>query len=136
MNSDQQNTVGLAGTPGQGPRMIIALSLSGETIAEAGYSTYGCPAAQACGQWICEAVERKSIRDAVVISEEDLLKGVGRMPLGRMPLGREHCAGLAVGALRDAIGKIGEPAHCQGLSKGRERLQRPKRRVHQCLLLR
>ena len=95
-----QSVVGLSGTPGQGPHMVLLLHVQDDTIQEARFSTYGCPAAVACGQWITNEVEGKSITETRNITEAALLVGTGPMPLGR-----EHCPALAISALQDALNK-------------------------------
>jgi NifU-like protein involved in Fe-S cluster formation len=93
--------VGVCGVPGQGPHMVIVAHYLGTQIVDARFSTYGCPAAHACGQWITETIEDKQLSDASLISEDDIIRAIGQMPLGR-----EHCPGLAIKALQDALSKI------------------------------
>jgi len=92
---------GQAGTPGQGPHMILVVKACGDQIVQARFSTYGCPAAVACGQYVCEEIEGSTLDQAELIDEGSILKSIGRMPLGR-----EHCPGLAVTALRRALEQI------------------------------
>jgi len=93
---------GQVGTPGQGPFMIVVVKAVHDVITQARFSTYGCPAANACGQCVCEAIEGKPAADAAHIDEEYITQSIGQMPLGR-----EHCPGLATKALRIAIEQIG-----------------------------
>src|SRR5580692_2295137 len=99
-SSSSVTVVGLSGIPGQGPYMIIQLKVADEIIQDARDSTYGCLAAQACGQWVCDSIEGKPLTFASEITEDSILNGVGQMPLGR-----EHCPGLAIDALKDALEK-------------------------------
>ena len=92
---------GQAGMPGQGPHMIIVVKAQQAQITQARFSTYGCPAAVACGQYVCEEIEGSTLDRADSIDEESILKAIGQMPLGR-----EHCPGLAVTALRSALEQI------------------------------
>ncbi len=80
--------------------MIIMLRVSEGLIVEAKYSTYGCPAAKACGEYVTGSAEGQRVFDAGDIDEAAVLREVGAMPLGR-----EHCPRLAVNALRDAMSK-------------------------------
>jgi NifU-like protein involved in Fe-S cluster formation len=93
--------VGVAGTPGQGPFMRISLKVSGEQISDARFETYGCPVAMACGSFLTQWAKGKSIEQVQVIQAGDLER-----ILGGLPLGKEHCAGLAVGALENALNQI------------------------------
>lgn len=96
-----QTLVGRQGTPGEGPFMLFVLKVDGQTIAEAKFSTYACPAAQACGQCVAEYIEGKAAKEVSSVDEAWILKTIGQMPLGR-----EHCPGLAANALRDALQQL------------------------------
>jgi nitrogen fixation NifU-like protein len=96
-----QNLVGICGTPGQGNHMILVLKVLDGLVVQARYSTYGCVVAKACGQWLCDELEGKSLSYASTIDEKQLIDGTGEMPLGR-----EHCPRLAIEALRNAIEQI------------------------------
>jgi NifU-like protein involved in Fe-S cluster formation len=78
--------------------MKIMLRMEGEQIVKAGFDTYGCPSCIACGSWITQWVEGRT-REAVSIIESNDL----RIVLGGLPLGKEHCAQLAVNALKCAL---------------------------------
>jgi NifU-like protein involved in Fe-S cluster formation len=78
--------------------MVIVLKMRGDVIIDARYTTYPCPAAHACGQYVAERVEGMTTEEAAKIDEGIILKGVGNMPLGR-----EHCPRLAAEALANAL---------------------------------
>lgn len=90
--------VGVCGKPGQGPHMILVVQVQEDRVMSARYSTYGCTVAQTCGQWVCDEIEGKPLSYAAGLDEAAVIRGVGHMPLGR-----EHCPGLAIGALRHAV---------------------------------
>jgi NifU-like protein involved in Fe-S cluster formation len=77
--------------------MTIVLTLDGETITDAKFQTYPCPAASACGTFVTTWAEGKTLSDIRALTAEILLEHTGQMPLGR-----EHCPGLAVDAMHDA----------------------------------
>ena len=68
---------------------------------EARFSTYGCPAATACGQWVASWVAGKSAQAARLLEPGDLER-----ILGGLPLGKQHCARLAVDSLRSALAAL------------------------------
>jgi NifU-like protein involved in Fe-S cluster formation len=76
----------------------VHLSVEQNSIASASFETYGCPVAIACGSWLTSWVTGKTFTQAAVIEPGDLEK-----VLGGLPLGKEHCAALAVNALKDAL---------------------------------
>ena len=102
-NSKAYYVAGQAGVAGQGPHMLIVLQVKENLIVKAQFSTYGCPAAVACGQFVTEQVEGKDWRDVqqADICGETIIAGIGQMPLGR-----EHCPALTIGALRQALEQL------------------------------
>ena len=81
--------------------MVMELRGSAACIAEARFSTYGCPAATACGQWVTSWVAGKSAETARLLEAGDLER-----VLGGLPLGKQHCAKLAVNSLRSALAAL------------------------------
>lgn len=98
---EEPEAVGRVGVPGEGPFMTMYLRSDGEHIQEARFETYGCPTAVACGSWVTQWVVGKPVEQAKALSAHDLT-----LVLGGLPLGKEHCAGLAVGSLHDALGHL------------------------------
>ena len=92
------NREGTAGVPGDGPYMRIWLTMEGETIVRAGFETYGCPAAIACGSLLTMLAAGRGRAAALAVTSRDLA-----LVLGGLPEGKEHCADLATEALRDAL---------------------------------
>ena len=90
--------LGTAGAPGAGNYMVIALRIRAGAVQSARFQTYGCPGAIACGSCLTEWVTGMSIEEAKAIGPEELAAR-----LGGLPLGKEHCAELAVNALRKAL---------------------------------
>lgn len=83
--------------------MALVLKIDGDRISQARFSTYGCPVATSCGQFVCDHIEGRSLENAAEVNEAAIIAGVGQMPLGR-----DHCPGLAAGALRDALAKLND----------------------------
>ena len=100
---EEADVVGQAGVPGEGSYMLLFLCCEGERITRAGYDTYGCPASQACGSFLCGWVEGKTFDEAAVLTAEDLTK-----VLGGLPLGKEHAAINAVAALMSALRQLAQ----------------------------
>jgi NifU-like protein involved in Fe-S cluster formation len=98
---DTRNTdvlVGQDGVRGGGNYMTLYLRVGGDQITEARFQTYGCPAAIASGSWVAEWVVGKTPNVALSLEAREVEQG-----LGGLPLGKEHCALLAVNALRAAL---------------------------------
>jgi NifU-like protein involved in Fe-S cluster formation len=89
---------GIAGTPGEGPYLILTLRLEGENILDAAYQTYGCPAAMASGSITAQILRNRTVQQALLVTAKDI-----DLLLGGLPEGKGHCAQLAVDALQDAL---------------------------------
>lgn len=96
---------GQQGRPGAGNYMVIELVIADERIERIAFQTYGCPGVICCGSMLCELALGLSVGEARAIDPDDVLAALGRIPLGKHP-----CAGLAVGALRDALEAASPPA--------------------------
>jgi nitrogen fixation NifU-like protein len=97
----EAGVVGQDGIEGEGPFMRMCLRLEDDTIADARFETYGCPAAIACGSWLTNWVRGKTVEQVTVLGPNEL-----SAVLGGLPLGKEHCAALAINALRSALRQL------------------------------
>jgi len=102
---ENPDAIGQMGIPGQGNYMIIHIKCRGERIADATFQTYGCPGAICCGSAVTELAKGLTISEAAKIDAKKVLAAVEGLPMGR-----RHCAGLAAGALKDALDKINRPS--------------------------
>ena len=89
---------GTAGTPGEGPYVVLWVRVEGEIICAAAYKTFGCPAAIASASVLAELVEGKRVAEALAIDEGALTQA-----LGGLPEGKDHCPRLAIEALGQAL---------------------------------
>jgi NifU-like protein involved in Fe-S cluster formation len=92
------DVTGREGVQGEGPFMVMHLKFADDHIESARFETYGCPVAIACGSWVTQWVTGKTSEQAGLLDAGDLIR-----LLGGVPLGKEHCADLAVKALRDGL---------------------------------
>jgi nitrogen fixation NifU-like protein len=67
-------------------------------IKEVGFETFGCVAAIATSSAVTELVKGKTLREALKLTNQDVIEGLGELP----PI-KVHCSVLAVDALREAI---------------------------------
>jgi NifU-like protein involved in Fe-S cluster formation len=89
---------GAAGISGQGPYLQLFAKVEADIVKEASYQTYTCPNAIACGSWMVRWMEGRGPEMLARLEAEDLMR-----VLGGLPLGKEHCAYLAVNALRSLL---------------------------------
>jgi NifU-like protein involved in Fe-S cluster formation len=92
------DVTGTAGIQGQGPYLQLFAKIEAQLVKEASYQTYTCPNAIACGSWVARWMEGRGPEALSVLTADDLMR-----VLGGLPLGKEHCALLAVSALRDLL---------------------------------
>ena len=94
---------GTAGTPGEGPYVVLWLQVEGEKVLGAAYKTFGCPASIASASMVAELVEGLDVSEALAINEATLTQA-----LGGLPEGKDHCPRLAIEALRRALSSYEE----------------------------
>jgi len=86
-----------------GDSMQIEISMDGEVIRDAKFSTDGCSATYAVGGMLTRMIKGKTIDQARAIDSVALIEALGGLPKGHL-----HCAELAVKALRQTIDADGE----------------------------
>lgn len=73
-------------------------SLLGAKITDIGFQTFGCPAALASSDVVCELAKGKTLAEAKKLNKDDIVKKLGGMP----PI-KVHCSVLGIEALNKAI---------------------------------
>lgn len=102
--SGDRAVTGRAGNPpGQGPFIHLSLRIVGDFVTQASYETYQCPGSVACGKAISEMVAGKRVAEARAIKHADLVNRVGPLPAHR-----QHCYGLTLLALADALRQLSQ----------------------------
>jgi nitrogen fixation protein NifU and related proteins len=101
---EQPDLTGHAGTPGRGAFLILFLRIVEGRVATAKYHTVGCGPTIACGSMLSELVLGRSIAECRELTAEDLIEALDGVPPDKL-----HCPALAVGALRDALGRWEQP---------------------------
>jgi len=89
---------GTAGVPGEGPYMTLWFRVEDGRVTQAAYQTWGCPAAVACGSLVAELAPRVSIAALRSLTAADVMR-----LLRGLPEGKEHCAELAVEAIKRVL---------------------------------
>jgi len=94
-----QNADGFGTVTGScGDTMEIWLRVREEVIKEATFWTDGCGTTIAAGSMVTELTKGKAIREAMKISQRDVLDA-----LGGLPEESQHCALLAANTLKEAV---------------------------------
>ncbi len=92
------DAVAKQGNPTCGDILKIYLKIEKNIIQEISFETMGCVAAIATSSMITQMAKNKTLEQAMEISYNDVVQELGDLP----PI-KQHCADLAVKALRKAI---------------------------------
>lgn len=95
---ESPDVVGHAGTPGQGPFMILYLRLAEDIVAGSRFQTYGCGATIASGSVLTELIESRPIAECLALTPADVIAALDGVPADKL-----HGPALAIGALRNAL---------------------------------
>jgi NifU-like protein involved in Fe-S cluster formation len=97
---EEANAVGEVGNVACGDVMKLSLRINPKTkkIEDIGFKTFGCGAAIASSDVVCEIAKGKILEEAKKITKEDIIKKLGGMPKIKI-----HCSILGIEALLKAI---------------------------------
>ena len=90
--------VGEIGNPKCGDILKLYIKVKDNKIKDIKFETLGCAVAIAVSSVITEMAKNKTLEDAIKVTEEDIAKKLGGLPLFKM-----HCSNLAAQALKKAI---------------------------------
>jgi nitrogen fixation NifU-like protein len=97
---EHPHLAGTAGTPGNGPFIILCLRVAEGRITSAKFQTYGCGPTIASGSMLTELIVGRTIAECRKLTTDDLIAALDGVPPDKL-----HCPALAIGALRDALSK-------------------------------
>ena len=92
------DAVGKVGNIKCGDIMQLELKIKDKKIQDIGFQTFGCPAAIASSDVVCEMAKGKTLDQAKKLTKDDLVKKLGGMPKIKV-----HCSILGIEALKKAI---------------------------------
>ena len=87
------------GNPTCGDLMQVFIKVKDDKIVDIKFKTFGCAAALASSDALCELAKGKTIEEAKKITNKDIVNFLG----GEMPEIKLHCSILGMQALRKAI---------------------------------
>ena len=91
--------IGEEGNPKCGDVMKVYITVEKGKITDIGFQTFGCPAAIAASDAMCELALGKTLDQASKITGKDIVKVLGDMPPIKL-----HCSVLGMKTLKNAIG--------------------------------
>ncbi|MBU0459429.1 MAG: iron-sulfur cluster assembly scaffold protein [Nanoarchaeota archaeon] len=92
------NAVGEVGNVKCGDVMRIYLDIKDGVIKDISFKTYGCVAAIASTDAMCELVKGMKVEEAYKLTHKDVMRKLGDLPAIKI-----HCSSLSIEALRKAI---------------------------------
>lgn len=92
------NGEGTNGDPDCGDYLNIYIRVENNIIEDISFLVFGCPASVATSSMTTELSKKKTLEEALKITEEDIISA-----LGGLPEHKKHCSNLGVAALKDAI---------------------------------
>lgn len=95
------DAVGEAGNMKCGDIMRVYLEIKNGKIIDAKFKTFGCAAAIAASDVMCELIIGKTIQQAKKVTNKDIVNYLGMLPTVKL-----HCSVLGMQTLQDAIKKI------------------------------
>ncbi|MCC5466307.1 iron-sulfur cluster assembly scaffold protein [Pelosinus baikalensis] len=90
--------IGTIGEPDCGDHCMMFIKIREEIIHEISFLIFGCGAAVASGSMTTVLAKGKSIKEALELTEQDIINA-----LDGLPEGKQHCSNLGVAALQAAI---------------------------------
>ncbi len=100
---ENADAMGEEGNMKCGDFMRIYIKVKDNTITDIKFKTYGCVAAVAASDMICEMVKGKKLEEAMKITGKEVLKEFGEMPVQKY-----HCSFMGIKALQKAINNYKE----------------------------
>lgn len=97
-NVEDSNGVGEVGNVACGDVMHLEIKVKDNKIEDIGFKTFGCAAAIASSDVVCELAKGKTIEEAEKITKDDIVKKLKGMPKIKI-----HCSILGIEALQKAI---------------------------------
>jgi nitrogen fixation NifU-like protein len=90
--------IGEVGNPVCGDMMTFYIKVKDNKIDDVKFKTFGCGAAIAVSSMVSEMAKRKTLDEALKISNKNVAKELGGLPKNKL-----HCSNLGADALHKAI---------------------------------
>jgi len=95
---ENADAVGEVGNVKCGDIMRVSVKIKDNKIEDIKFKTYGCVAAIASSDYLCELAKGKTLDEAEKITSQDVVEQMGEVPGVKV-----HCSVLAQDALKEAI---------------------------------
>ncbi|OSA92927.1 UNVERIFIED_ORG: iron-sulfur cluster assembly scaffold protein [Clostridium botulinum] len=95
---NDSNGEGSNGDPNCGDYLNIYIRVENNIIEDISFLVFGCPASVATSSMTTELAKKKTLEEALKITETDIIDA-----LDGLPENKKHCSNLGVAALKNAI---------------------------------
>ena len=95
---NDSNGEGSNGDPNCGDYLNIYIKVENNIIEDISFLVFGCPASVATSSMTTELAKKKTLEEALKITETDIIDA-----LDGLPENKKHCSNLGVAALKNAI---------------------------------
>ncbi len=95
---NDSNGEGSNGDPNCGDYLNIYIRVENNIIEDISFLVFGCPASIATSSMTTELAKKKTLEEALKITEVDIIDA-----LDGLPENKKHCSNLGVAALKNAI---------------------------------
>jgi len=95
---EEADGIGEIGERDCGDLLRVFIKVEKDVVTDVKYQIRGCPAAIACASAMTELAIGKSIEDALMVSEDDIVEALDGLPEFKL-----HCSNLGIAGLRRAI---------------------------------
>ena len=95
---EDANGVAEMGNPACGDVMRVEVKIEGNIVRDAKFKTFGCCAAIAASDAVCELVKGKTVEQALAMTKQEIVDHLGGLPQLKV-----HCSVLGIDALKAAI---------------------------------
>ncbi len=98
------DAIGEVGNPACGDVMKVQIKVVDGKIVDAKFLTFGCCAAIAASDAVCELVKGRTFEEAMDLTKQDVIDYLG----GELPELKIHCSILGIDALKAAVKDYGD----------------------------
>ena len=88
----------VVGDPSCGDQMKVSIRVIDDKIVDIKFRSYGCPGAIATSSMMTELAKMKTIEEALMITDDDVI-----ISLGGIPARKKHCSLMGIKGLQEAV---------------------------------
>lgn len=95
---EDANGIGEIGDPECGDHLKVFVKIEDEVVRDISFLIQGCPAAVACASAMTELVKGKTVNEAMLVSDDEIIEHIDGLPEFKI-----HCSALGASGFRVAV---------------------------------